>query len=286
MTSGRVGRGRSDLCRVNFEVNDPKPFPHLAFAHSKGPKTPSKLPSFDGELMASFSDSAQSMVGIELGRVCLRRRATTLILSVARWVHNSAIATFPEAPRKCRTAEFPRSGLKPWPLVREPSPSPRGSSAGAHTPRLRMVCSQLSSISCVRLRSALCPTTALNMEPPSTQSPLCLMLALPPSGRREPPPARTLLPGHSSYRLIRQCAICKAVEKDCLTKGGEPIRPCVPSHVAYEVGRGGNDPSKALGQCTPHRKVGTGTVRQRCICQHRGGDGLGLIAAVRMHKRS
>src|ERR1035437_10696124 len=34
MTSGRVGRGRSDLCRVNFEVNDPKPFPHLAFAHS------------------------------------------------------------------------------------------------------------------------------------------------------------------------------------------------------------------------------------------------------------
>ena len=55
MTSGRVGRGRSDLCRVNFEVNDPKPFPHLAFAHSKGPKTPSKIPSFDGELMASFS---------------------------------------------------------------------------------------------------------------------------------------------------------------------------------------------------------------------------------------
>jgi hypothetical protein len=33
-----------------------------------------------------------------------------------------------------------------------------------------MVCSQLSSISCVRLRSALSPTTALKMEPPSTQS--------------------------------------------------------------------------------------------------------------------
>jgi hypothetical protein len=29
-------------------------------------------------------------------------------------------------------------------LVREPSHSPRGSSAGSHTPRLRMVCSQLS----------------------------------------------------------------------------------------------------------------------------------------------
>ena len=38
------------------------------------------------------------MVGIELGRVCGRQRATTLALSVARWVHNSAMATFPEAP--------------------------------------------------------------------------------------------------------------------------------------------------------------------------------------------
>ena len=36
---------------------------------------------------------------------------------------------------RCRTAEFLRSGLKPWPLVRKPSLSPRGSSAGAHTPR-------------------------------------------------------------------------------------------------------------------------------------------------------
>src|ERR1022692_3181668 len=33
---------------------------------------------------------------------------------------------------------------------------------------------------------------------------LCRMLALPPSGRRGPPPARTLLPGHGSYGLIRQ----------------------------------------------------------------------------------
>ena len=33
---------------------------------------------------------------------------------------------------------------------------------------------------------------------------LCLILALPRSGRREPPPARTLLLGHGSYRLIRQ----------------------------------------------------------------------------------
>src|SRR6266446_6676299 len=33
---------------------------------------------------------------------------------------------------------------------------------------------------------------------------LCRMSALPPSGRRGPPPARTLLPGHGSYGLIRQ----------------------------------------------------------------------------------
>src|SRR5580658_8843878 len=33
---------------------------------------------------------------------------------------------------------------------------------------------------------------------------LCRMSALPPSERRVPPPARTLLLGHSSYRLIRQ----------------------------------------------------------------------------------
>ena len=36
---------------------------------------------------------------------------------------------------------------------------------------------------------------------------LCLMLALPPSGRRVPPPARTLLLGHSLYRLIRQTRV-------------------------------------------------------------------------------
>jgi len=47
------------------------------------------------------------------------------------------------------------------------------------------------------------------------------------------------------------------------------IRPCVPSHVAYEIGREGNEPSKALGQCTHDRKVGAGTARKRCICQHK-----------------
>ena len=33
------------------------------------------------------------MVGIELRRACFRRRVTTLTLSVARWVRNSAIVS-------------------------------------------------------------------------------------------------------------------------------------------------------------------------------------------------
>ncbi len=46
------------------------------------------------------------MVGIELGRVCGRQRATTLALSVARWVHNSAMATFSEAPYNAGRPNF------------------------------------------------------------------------------------------------------------------------------------------------------------------------------------
>ena len=55
------------------------------------------------------------------------------------------------------------------------------------------------------------------------------------------------------------------------------VGPCVPSHVAYEPGRGGNNPSEALGQWIHNRKVGAGTVRQRRICQHEAETGLGLI---------
>ena len=35
----------------------------------------------------------------------------------------------------CRTAGFPRSGLKPWPIFRGPSQLRRGLSAGSRTPR-------------------------------------------------------------------------------------------------------------------------------------------------------
>ena len=44
-----------DLYRVNLEVNNLKPFPYLAFPHLVAREIPQKRPSFDGELMASFS---------------------------------------------------------------------------------------------------------------------------------------------------------------------------------------------------------------------------------------
>src|SRR5712692_5935854 len=49
-----VGTRTPDLYRVNFEVNNLKPFPYLAFPHSIDLKTARIWPSFDGELMASF----------------------------------------------------------------------------------------------------------------------------------------------------------------------------------------------------------------------------------------
>ena len=61
MSWNQLHSSKLHFYRVNFEVKDPKTFPHLAFPHSKGPKTPSKLPSFDGELMARFPDLARLM---------------------------------------------------------------------------------------------------------------------------------------------------------------------------------------------------------------------------------
>jgi len=44
--------------RVNFEVTTLKPFSYLAFPRFLALKNALKQPSFDGELMASFSDFA------------------------------------------------------------------------------------------------------------------------------------------------------------------------------------------------------------------------------------
>jgi hypothetical protein len=60
--------------------------------------------------------------------------------------------------------------------------------------------------------------------------------------------------------------------------GRAMIRPGVPSHVAYEVRRKGNDPSKALGQCIHNRKVDIEAVRQRYICQKLNVSNVKLLA--------
>ena len=51
---------------------------------------------------------------------------------------------------------------------------------------------------------ALCPSAALPNGTTKYPESLCLILALPLSGRRRSPPARTLLPGHRSYGLMRR----------------------------------------------------------------------------------
>ena len=45
---------RGDLCRVNFEVSNLKPFTHLVFPHFLILQNAPKQTSFDGQLMASF----------------------------------------------------------------------------------------------------------------------------------------------------------------------------------------------------------------------------------------
>src|SRR2546427_12499668 len=51
---------RRDLCRVNFEVNNLKPFSHLAFPHFATAENTAKQLGFDDELMATSPDCRQS----------------------------------------------------------------------------------------------------------------------------------------------------------------------------------------------------------------------------------
>ena len=97
-----------------------------------------------------------------------------------------------------------------------------------------MVCAQLRSIS---WRTAPVGSESDHRaENGTTKCPesLCLMLVLPPSGRRGPPPARTLLPGHRSYGLIRQSrsalpyfglSLVRGVSAGC----DQPLLPTAPS---------------------------------------------------------
>src|SRR5438046_2884145 len=93
-----VGTRTPDLYRVNFEVANLKPFPHLAFPQSKGPKTTCKLPSFDGELMASFIAPQPGFrkvlrVGGEIVLSYARRRVESVSHDVTQEHHPSESKT-------------------------------------------------------------------------------------------------------------------------------------------------------------------------------------------------
>src|ERR671931_839416 len=63
-------------------------------------------------------------------------------------------------------------------------------------------------------------------------------------------------------------------------------QPAVPSAVSYGDVREGNDSYRASGQCTHSQLAGIETVRSRCICQHRDGDGARMDGMANPGERS
>jgi hypothetical protein len=113
-------------------------------------------------------------------------------------------------------------------------PSSRGSSAGPHTPRRRRVCSQTSfpALAAVNARfyqAEPAPVVGTTKSPES----LCLRVVLPPSGRRGPPPPRTLLLGFRSYGLMRQSRWLSPASVVHLVRGvlAGCTSPCCQQHL-------------------------------------------------------
>ena len=103
--------------------------------------------------------------------------------------------------------------------------------------RIRPTTHGLLTSSCHLLRRlcpALCPGYHADHGTTKYPESLCLISALPLSGRRESPPARTLLPGHGSYGLMRQShparlgfslSLARGVSAGCY----QPLLPAGPS---------------------------------------------------------
>jgi hypothetical protein len=123
--------------------------------------------------------------------------------------------------------------LKSWHLVCEPSLSPRGSSAGTHTPRREWFAHSFVPSPASAYIGSVSDHRAAHGTTKYPES-LCLILALPLSGKRVPSPAGTLLPGLSSYRLMCQSrsallsfdlSLVRGVSAGCY----QPLLPAGPS---------------------------------------------------------
>ena len=123
--------------------------------------------------------------------------------------------------------------MKSWHLVREPFHSPRSSSAGSYTPRREWFAHSLVPPHTSAYVGSVSDHRADNETTKYPES-LCLRSALPPSGRRVPPPVRTLIPSHSSYELIRRSrpallsfglSLVRGVSAGCY----QPLLPAGPS---------------------------------------------------------
>ena len=93
--------------------------------------------------------------------------------------------------------------MKPWPFFRESSPLRRGLSAGSHTPRCPWFTHSLVPPPASVIAGSVSGRRAIDKTAKCPES-LCPILALPPSGRRTPPPRKTLLLRPRSYGLMRQ----------------------------------------------------------------------------------
>src|SRR5439155_19941674 len=77
---------KKDLCRVNFELDNLKPFPHLAFPHFPTPKNGPKQHSFDGELIASLMPKGSKAVVLwrPLDKLCEGANFAIIVIKVDR----------------------------------------------------------------------------------------------------------------------------------------------------------------------------------------------------------
>src|SRR5215472_13820833 len=143
------------------------------------------------------------MVGIEVGRAHCRRRLPVSPFRLRGGFTIPPWPRFPKPPYHAGRPDFPGPvGSLGLSLVNLPNPR-RGSSAGSHTPRLGWFTHHFVPSPTSAFPGSVSGHRADHGTAKYPES-LCLIAALPLSGRRRSSPARTLLPGYGSYGLMRQ----------------------------------------------------------------------------------